>query len=469
MKRGYNEEFFDLYSLNLPNGRTFNHTPRIGRPEVDFVAKGVNSVQINGGVLRPANLPRKNHAVLLHPDVLQNGVNGAIPLNQMDRNVTRSAIQSYWDSRGGVGFITSGMQEGRYENDPWAQLYTRAPDQYVWVEEKFSELTKATPDCIYIGPYDGIGEVVPTGLDGAYSPNDIRNALSSPAAAHAFWMAHESADYPYFKRQLWRYKPCVMNQYFRGSDNLHERKARLELTLRLVALALQHVGVDPAYGCVFFFLGKTEFAGKYTPRYVRPLEGGGSLISYDFPTYSQDFQLDLSHAAFKFRYPFNWEDTGSFGRSTTIVPQDVVRDDGFLLIHAENSSATRAPLRVSPFNSGLAYPCLHSPASAIDMFGLAAKWYEKEWAQVPAEIQPVAFAPSGSGYLEPGSGYFLDCYQQNRPYVEGAESGNNFKIKIADYVNIYQSKASGIVKFPSGRLVSINYTTGGPESIIGTF
>jgi hypothetical protein len=475
MKRGYNETFFDLYTVNLPNRRKMSYTPRITRRETELVSKGVWAVQINGGRQRPADLHRRHHAVLLHPDFIQNYVGGSKPLVAFSREECRGCVSAWFFSRtglggAGVGFITSGAQEGRYENDPWAQLYTVCPQQYVWIEEMFAELCAAN-DCIYIGPYDGVAELKPQGVDGKYSAADIRQAMTSPSAAHAFMVAHENNSYPYFKERLWRFKPCVMNQYFRGSDNAHDRAGELLITFIIVSLALQHVGVDKEYGCPFFFLGKTEFAGKYTPRYIRLLDGGGILISFDFPTYSQDFQLFISSESFRqFMLPFNWEDTGAFGASTAVAPADVRREsDNFLLVHTENFTGQKAPVQVSPFDPGITYPCLHSPASALDMYGLAAKWYEKEWAHIPSDMVPLAFTKPDGSYLEVSAAFVHDCFSLKLPYVKGAESGNNYKISITDYVNVLSSTNTINCKFPSGRIVPVTYVTGGPETIIGTF
>jgi hypothetical protein len=474
MRRGFNEEFFDNYTVKLPNRRRMGYTPRNIRKESDLVRMGVDFIQINGGRQRPADLHRRNHAVLLHPDFIQNYVGGSKPLAAMSREECRGVVSSWFFSRvglggAGVGFITSGAQEGRYANDPWAQDYTKCPQQYVWIEEMFAEVCAAN-DCIYIGPYDGVIEIRPGGVDGKYTAADVRQAMTSPAAAHAFMVKNESAYYPFFKERLHRYKPVVMNQYFRGSDNAHERGGELIITFIIVALALQHVGVDPASGCPFFFLGKTEFAG-YTTRFVRLLEMGGILISYDFPTYSQDFQLHICIDSFRsFLYPFNWEDTAGFGKSTNIVPNDVRREgDNFLLIHTEGYNGQKAPIQVSPFDPNVVYPCLHSPASALDMYGLAAKWYEKEWAHVPSDLVPLAFTKPDGNYLDVSATFMHDCFSLNLPYVKGAESGNNYVISITDYVNVLASTNTINCRFPSGRVVPVTYVTGGPESIVGTF
>lgn len=473
MKRGYNEEFFDLYTVSLPNGRKMSYTPRITRKETELVSKGVWAVQINGGRQRPADLHRRHHAVLLHPDFIQNYVGGSKPLSQFSREECRGCVSSWFFSRtglggAGVGFITSGAQEGRYENDPWAQLYTVCPQQYIWIEEMFAELCAAN-DCLYIGPYDGVLEIKWNGVDGKYTAAEVRQATTSPAAAHAFMVKNESAYYPYFKERLWRYKPCVMNQYFRGSDNAHDRGGELMMTFIIVSLALQHVGVDKSYGCPFFFLTKTEFGG-YTCRFVRLIDGGGMLISYDFPTYSHEFQLHICIESFRrFKLPFNWEDTGAFGKSTAVAPTDVTRDDGFPLIRTQGFAGQKAPIQVSPFDPSVTYPCLHSPASGADMYGLAAKWYEKEWAHVAKDMVPLAFIKPDGSYLEPSATFEHDCLSLRLPCVHGAEEGNNYKISIVDYVNVLASTNTISCKFPSGRVVPVTYVTGGPESIIGTF
>jgi hypothetical protein len=457
LKGGYDPEFRKRYKFQVPNQRSVTITPAIAAKETEYVDAGYK-VQINGGAQRPAYLDRLNHAVLFHPDYIQNWTGGSRPLTTYSRDDCRGLVQALWDSRNGYGVITSGAQEARYDGDPWAQLHTVAPNQYIWIEEKWAELAAANPGTINAGCYDGVIIIDP----GQFSESVIRQACSSPAAAHAFMLQYESEYYPYFRKEMWRYKPiCLINQYQRGSTNSHTRNAQCRLTILIVQLARIHCGLNPEDMMIFCFLNKAEFT-KYTTRYVRNLAGGGKLISYDFTQYSRNFMLALALNIRKVKHSFFWEDT-SYGREgTDVVPATYVREDGFTIITTEGSNAPKAAPQVSPWNVNTTYPCLHSPKGGEDMAGLAGLWYQKMWAHVQQKPQNAAYRVPGGEFCTVDSGYDYDRWKANDCWVEVAEDDTNYVIVIEDFVHNKVAKRTIDVKLPSGAIISgLTYKTGG--------
>jgi hypothetical protein len=461
-KGGYNPEFRKRYKFKAPNNRSVTITPAIAVQETEYVNAGFN-VQINGGAQRPAYLNRLNHAVLFHPDYIQNWSGGSKPLTAYTRQECRDLVQALWDSRNGYGVITSGAQEARYANDPWAQDHKIAPQQYIWIEEKWAEIAAANPGTINAGCYDGVAIIDPS----QHSEAVLRQASSSPAAAHAFMLQYESEYYPYFRKEMWRYKPiCLINQYQRGSTNSHTRNAQCRLTILIVQLARIHVGLDPEEMMIFCFLNKAEFT-QYTTRFVRPLVGGGWLISYDFTQYSRQVMLAFALNIRKVRHFFGWEDT-SYGQETTaVVPADFIRDDGFVIIHTEGSSAPKAAPQVSPFNPNATYACLHSPKAGEDMAGMAGLWYQKLWAHVQKKPQNAAYRVPGGAFCSLDSGYDYDRWLANDCWVEVAQEGNNYTLIIEDFVHNRVAKRTIEVLLPSGNIIPVTYKTGGVRAYRG--
>jgi hypothetical protein len=452
---GYDPIFTDRYKFQAPNNRTITITPAIARPETDYVAAGFRGVQINGGRDRPASLNRLNHAVLFHPDYLQNFVGGSKPLSAFTREECRGAVQAHWDVRNGYGVISSGAQEGRYGNDPWAQNADTCPNQYRWIEEKWAELAAANPGTVNGGPYDGIAIIDP----GAYSEAELALAQSSPYEAHQFMLRHENEYCPYFRGELWRFKPtCVLNQYQRGSTNSWGRVAQTRLTIRIVQLARAFCGLDPEDIMLYVFLNKAEFT-KYTTRHQRPLSPG-TLISYDFTNYSVDFMLFLCFMVRKVRHLFCWEDTQQAQKGVAVVPETYVREDGFTLITTEGSSAPKAAPQVSPYNPNITYPCLHSPKAGEDMAGLAGLWYQKMWAHVQAIPVNARFRQPGGFFIEVTATYDYDRWKNKEPYVELAEDGNNYVIIVEDFFNNKKAKNTIEVPLSTGEIISVTYWTG---------
>jgi hypothetical protein len=460
---GHNPKFRHYHKFVAPNRRTVSITPVIAVRETEYVDAGYHGININAGGGRPSYLNRLNHAVLFHPDYIQNYVGGSKPFTAMSREECRGCVQAVWDSRNGYGVITSGAAEARYANDPWTQDAVAAPQQYYWIEEKWAELAAANPGTIHAGCYDGIAIINPH----QFSKAELKEALSSPEKAHAFMLQYETATCPYFRNELWRVKPiCLINQYQRGSTNSHDRLAECRLTIAIVALARMHVGLDPEGIMIFCFLNKAEFT-RYTTRFKRPLVGGGDLISYDFTLYGSNFGLALAMMIRKVLHFFGWEDTNYSRETTDVVPQTYVREDGFTLITTEGSNAPKAAPQVSPFTEGVTYPCLHSPKGMEDMAGLAGLWYQKLWAHVPKKMQNATYRVPGGAFVSLDSGYDVDRWEKGEPSVEVAQEGANYTLIIEDFINNKVAKRTIEVQLPSGDVVPVTYKTGGVRGYRG--
>jgi hypothetical protein len=461
---GYDPKFRKYYRFGSPNNRSVSITPAIAVNELEYVNAGYRGININGGGPRPSYLNRLNHAVLFHPDYIQNYVGGAKPFTAMNRDECRGCVQAVWDSRNGYGVITSGAAEARYAGDPWCQDAIAAPQQYKWIEEKWAELAAANPGTINAGCYDGIAIVDP----GQHSEATLRAATASPEGAHAFMLQYETATCPYFRNELWRVKPiCLINQYHRGSSDGHTRYAQCRLTILIVQLARIHCGLDPEDVMIFCFFNKAEFT-YFTTRFERPLNPG-SLFSYDFTQYSRNMMLAFALNIRKLKHFFAWEDT-SYGREgTDVVPTKYVREDGFTLINAEGSNKPQAAPQVSPFKENVLYPCLHSPKAGEDMAGLAGLWYQLLWQHVPKKPQNARYRVSGTAdFCNLDYFYDYERWKAGDCWVEVAEDGNNYVIIIEDFVHNKVAKRTIDVMLPSGTIITgVTYKTGGVRAYRG--
>lgn len=442
---GFLDRYFLERSFSLENlGRSFNYTPRLAINPQRFIQGGCSTININGGYAEgPVGhqgeyllIPRANRSVFFGPEYIQDS-GGHKPFANFTLTDCRNAANYAWNRANGYGVMTSGAQEGRYDNDVFAQLSygsNGSVNAYKGISQAFGEIMSANPGSYYFGCYDGI-----VYLNMGDSAANFRNALSSPANALAYMQAHSYGPNPYFTEGLYNFHPPLLNLYFRASTDLNTKYAEVRFAIALTKLALQAVGKNwPVM--LFVFPGKTEFVSYpgngYSEKIVRDTVGGGTYECYGFPGYSHAFQWDQTFTGLNnSEFYYGWEDTLLWGEDPTIVPPDILRDgDNFPLQKRYGGSVTVAPMGRTPWKEGVTYPFSPNFEGHNDLAPLAAEMYAYVSRYGGQASQVARHRKAGtSSWCSLDYGYLADRWSEKQPVVDFARTGNLGWVKVSDY------------------------------------
>lgn len=435
-----------------PNGRGHSNrsdkkislTVRMGDKPSDMVARGLTTISLNGGKAvaaegTPGYLPLLNRSVFQDQHYLRDAVGGSKPLEQFTEDDIIRAVDNKWNGQK-MGIITAGIQEPMMDNDPWcvvnyftANPYIREP-QYSWIAKHWGLKCAQNPGVIYLGPYDGCFEFNPQ------TPADqVRNAYSSNQAAYNFVIQYSYSYNQYFRDQLWRHHDCLVNQYHRAATDMNARYCKLQCTVELILMALQHVkdtfGFDRNL-CVFVFLCRAEILDGlgHVTRWHRELpEGKGEFNAYTFMNYSFGFHLELGTTTFlsKAQMYFSWDDTNLSGRNPTVVPRDYVREsDGFGMEVYTGNGATRGTIE-PPYDPAKNFAFPMAPAGYEDTAGIAREWMDVMDAHAGLNTQKARHRPNaGAPWCSLTPSYSYERFLEKTPIVKKSVSPDQSKIWI---------------------------------------
>ncbi|QMW06352.1 hypothetical protein [Spirosoma foliorum] len=460
---GFASTYWATRSFSLAGlGRSFNYTPRIALPPQTFVDKGCSTVNINAGyaggpsghVGEYTSVNRANRSVFLGPEYIQDSM-GMKHFSDFTLDDCRTAANYAWNRANGYGVITSGAQEGRFDNDYWAQLTAYSLDAYKNLSRAWGELMVANPGMMYVGCYDGI-----VYLDMSDTQANFRNALSSNANALAYMIAHNYGPNPYFQQGLYAYHPPLLNLYFRSSTDLNQKYAEVRLAIQLAKMALAAVGKSWPV-TVFVFPGKTEFVSHvgegYSELMKRDTPGGGTMEEYGFPGYSHAFQWDQTFTALaNAEIYYGWEDTLIWGTDPSIVPPDIIRGDGIAIRKHYGGTVTVQAVGPTPYQDGVTYPFSPNYEGHSDLAPIAAEMYAYVARYGGQNAQLVRHRKAGtSTWCSNDYGYLADRYFAKEPVVDCARTGNLGWVKVSDYCSEMTDPYDLEIDVGSGQTVTV--------------
>ncbi|WP_157627138.1 hypothetical protein [Spirosoma luteum] len=445
---GYVPTYFDQRSFSLSGlNRGFHLTPRLAKPPKSYyIDKGVTTVNINAGYAagpgstpgRYTPVPPQNTSAFSGPEFIQDS-GGGVYFVDMNQDQMDAAAAYVYDRTGGYGVLTSGSQEGRYDNDPFATYAGGGGRDAAFKRLAIArgKVMTAHPGFLDFGHYDGI-----LYLDIGDSTANKRAALSSNAAALAYVKAHAYGPNPYFRddMEIWRYHPPLLNLYFRAFTSLADKYHEVRMAIRLVKMALAAVGAS--WPVMVFVFEKTEFVSYrgqgYSERYKRTLRDGGSYEESYFPDFAPVFLWQQAFSALAHaEHYYGWQDTLIYGTDPEIVAVDYTRDDGFPMRKRYGGNVNQVvPVGPTPYNPASTYPYPGTPEGHADLAPIAAEMYAYVARFGGQNVQNARHRkPGPANWCSLDYGYLADRHANQEPVVNLSRTGNQGWIEVADYVS----------------------------------